>query len=582
MKSLEIEFRDNFLFKSLKFIAFENRKVYIFLFVFFEFMDKEIEKFALHNAVKYNGKANPGAVIGQVFSQYPEMKNKASEISKKVNEIIAKVNKLPLEEQRKQLMKIAPELLEEKKEKKKKDLPELKNIKGKIVTRIPPEPSKYIHLGHAMSFLINYLYAKKYNGKCVLRFDDTNPEKAKKEYYDSIEQDLKWLKIDFDKKVIASEHMDEFYKYGIQLIKDNHAYVCFCNQEKMRDYRETSKICNHREQTIQKTLELWEEMLKGKYKEGEITLRLRGDMSNANAVMRDPVLFRIVEKPHVLTGKKYRVWPMYDFESAVGEQITGVTHIFRSNEFGQMRIDLQNYIKSLLGFRIQEELQYGRITIKGYETQGRVIREKIEKGEVDGWDDPRLMTIMALRRRGIVPETFQELVYEVGLSPTQTNLDWSLVASINRKLIDPTAKRYFFVKNPKKIKIKNNIKSVKIPLHPENKELGMKTINFEDEFYIQDELEKNKVYRFMHLFNFKDKNFISEEYDQKLGTKIIHAVPAKDAIDVEVLMDDGSILKGKGEAALKDLKEGEIIQFERMFFCRLDNKKKMLFIYTHD
>ncbi|HIH15000.1 MAG: Glutamate-tRNA ligase [archaeon GW2011_AR17] len=545
-------------------------------------MDKEIEKFALHNAIKYEGKANPGAVLGQVFAEDPKRKEQTKELAQKVQVIVKQVNSLSLEEQKARLQKIAPELLEEKKEKKKRELPELPNVHGLVVTRIPPEPSKYLHLGHAMSFLINYMYAKKYRGKCILRLDDTNPEKAKKEYYDSLHEDLLWLRIAPDKTIIASQEMETFYKYAEILINKDHAYVCSCDKEKVSEFRMHAKICEHRVQNKEKNMHIWKEMLAKKYKAGDFTLRLIGEIDSTNAVMRDPILFRIVKAQHTLTKDKYVVWPTYDFETVVGEEITGVTHILRSNEFGEMRIELQDYIKDLLGFKKQEVLQYGRINIRGFETQGRVIREKIEKGEVEGWDDPRLMTLKALRRRGILPETFYELVLEVGLSPTATNMDWSVVASINRKIIDPTTKRYFFVKNPKKIKIENSVKEAKAPLHPEHKEMGFKTLHFDDEFYIQDDIEKGKIYRFMHLFNFQNNKFLSEEYDAELKAKIIHCVPVKDAIDIRVLMADGSIIKGKAEAALKNLKEGEIIQFERQFFSRLDNKEKMLFIYTHE
>lgn len=545
-------------------------------------MDKDIEKFALQNAVKFNGKANPGAVLGQLFAEDPSLKQQVKELSKKVQAIIKEVNALSIEEQKKRLQKIAPQLLEEKKEKKKRELPDLAHVHGTVVTRIPPEPSKYLHLGHAMSFLINYMYAKKYSGKCVLRLDDTNPEKAKKEYYDSLHEDLLWLRIAPDKTIIASQEMETFYKYAEVLIKKERAYVCACDKEKVSEYRTHAKICEHRTQTPEKNMALWKEMLARKYTAGEVTLRLVGEIDATNAVMRDPILFRIVKAPHTLTKEKYSVWPTYDFETVVGEEITGVTHILRSNEFGDMRIELQDYIKDLLGFKKQEILQYGRITVHGFETQGRVIREKIEKGEVEGWDDPRLMTLKALRRRGIMPETFYELVLEVGLSPTATNLDWSVIASLNRKIIDPTTKRYFFVKNPKKIKVENTLKIAQAPLHPEHKEMGFKTIHFDDEFYVQDEIEKGKVYRFMHLFNFKDNRFVSEKHDPELKAKIIHCVPVKDAIDVHVLMADGSFTKGKAEKAVKDIKEGEIIQFERSFFCRLEDKEKMQFIYTHD
>jgi len=545
-------------------------------------MEKEIEKLALQNAVKFDGRANPGAVIGHLFSENPKLKEQAKELSQKVQAIIKKVNAMSLDEQRKALEKIAPGLLEEKKEKKKKELPELPNVHGPVVTRIPPEPSKYPHLGHALSFLINYLYAKKYHGKCVLRIDDTNPEKAKKEYYDALYDALLWLRISPDITVIASKEMETFYLYAEKLIQKEHAFVCFCDKEKISDYRTHAKICEHRSQSVHKNMEQWKQMLSRKYKPGEATLRLVGEIDSLNATMRDPVLFRLITHEHPLVKDKYIVWPTYDFETVIGEEITGVTHILRSIEFGLMRVDLQNYIKDILGFRKQDVLQYGRFSVVGYETQGRVIREKIEKGEVTGWDDPRLVTIMALRRRGIVPETFYELAVEVGLSSTETNLDWSVIAAINRKIIDPHAKRYFFVRNPQILRVKNELKQAKVPLHPENKEMGFKTLHFEDEFYVQDTLEYGKVYRFMHLFNFQDGKFISEPYDQSLGAKIIHCVPVKEAINVQVLMSDGSHLTGKGERALKDLKEGETVQFERQFFCRLDDKEKMLFVYAHD
>lgn len=543
-------------------------------------MKKEARILALQNAVKYDGKANVGAVIGALLGKHPDFKDKIKELSKDVQAVVKEVNALSSDEQHAELKKLAPET-EEKKEKKKRELPELPNVHGKVVTRIPPEPSKYPHLGHALSFLINYLYAKKYQGKCILRIDDTNPEKAKKEYYDALDDALAWLGIKPNKTIIASKEMETFYKYIEVLIKNEHAYACFCDKDTVSEYRTKAMVCEHRRQTVEKNFDIWKDMLAGKYKAGEVVLRLAGEIDATNATMRDPVLFRIVTTAHPITKKKYIVWPMYDFETVVGEEIAGVTHILRSNEFGLMRVELQNYIKDLLGFTKQDVIQYGRFNVIGAETQGRVIREMIEKNEVTGWDDPRLVTVMALRRRGIVPETFYELALEVGLSSTVTNLDWSMVAAINRKIIDPVTKRYFFIKDPRKITIHHPLKTVDVPLHPENKKLGKKHVTLGDTFYVSDPIEKGRVYRFMHMFNFKNETFLSEEYDHTLGAKIIHAVPAHNAVDVHVLMNDGTIIKGKGEKALEDIKEGEIVQFERAFFCRLDDKKKKLFVYAH-
>jgi glutamyl-tRNA synthetase len=544
-------------------------------------MKKDIEKLALQNAVKFKGKANPGAIIGHLFRQNPELKKQAKEVSKNIAEIVREVNALSVDEQKERLEKIAPELLL-KKPKKKRTLPELQNVTGPVVTRIPPEPSKYPHIGHALSFLINFMYAQKYEGKCVLRLDDTNPEKAKKEYYQAVYDTLLWLRITPDKTMIASNEMETFYKYAQQLIDQGNAYVCFDDREKMSHQRQNSMLSDDRQQNPRQATEHWEKMKSGEYEEGKCILRLKGDMDSLNAVMRDPVLFRISHKEHPLQKRKYNAWPMYDFETAVAEDLCGITHILRSNEFGAMRIELQNYIKDLLGLKKQEVKEYGRFNIVGAITQGREIRAMIENKEVEGWDDPRLVTILALQRRGIVPQALYDLVLDAGLSPTKTNLDWTKVAAANRKIIDKTSKRFFFVKHPQTVEIEHHLTEVEVPNHPENEELGKRKISLTNKFYVQDDIDNTKAYRFMHILNFIHKKFISAEYDSGLKAQIIHAVPYDDAIDVQVLMSDGSILEGKGEKALQTLKVGEVVQFERLFFCRLDNKEKMLFVYAHD
>ncbi|MAG78420.1 glutamate--tRNA ligase [archaeon] len=539
-------------------------------------MEKEIRKLIIQNAKKFNGKASPGAVIGSLIAKDPKIKPKLKEISKKVNQIIKEVNSLPLETIEKEYKKLG---IKEIKHERRNDLPEIK-VKGKIVTRLPPEPSKYPHLGHILSFLINYMYAQKYKGDCVLRFDDTNPEKAKKEYYKATEDMLKWLNVKYSKKVIASNDMKTFYKYAEQLIKEDGAYICFCNQEKMRDNRSREISCEHRNHNSEKNLREWKKMLDNKYEEGEITLRLRGDMTSQNAALRDPVLFRLAKKTHPLQGKKYIVWPMYDFETAIEENLCGITHIFRDNTFGRMRIELQDYIKDLLGLKKQEVRQYGRFNIVGAETSGRKIRELIEKKKVTGWDDPRLVTAMALKRRGFIPETFFELVKEVGLSQSNAKLDWTRLSSINRRLIDDKTKRIFFIEKPQKIKIEHHFKEIEIPNHPE-KDLGKRKLKLNQNFYISEKLN-TKPYRLMNLFNFKKNKFISKKHDPKLRAQIIDWIPVNEAIDINVLMNNGKWIKGKADSGVKKLKKGEIIQFQKQFFARLDNKEKMEFIYTHE
>ncbi len=554
-------------------------------------LDIVIKKYALINAILHNGKASNKAVLGKVIAEHPEAKNNLKELIDKINKTVNKINKLTLEKQKELLEKEFPNAL--KKEKKEKDLPELPNAQiGKVVTRIPPEPSKYAHIGHALSFLINYLYAKKYKGKCILRFEDTNPEKSKQEYVDSMLDDiLNYLDIRVDKIIYVSDDMEKFYEHAEKLIKDGKAYVCFCPQEKVRELRKKGVECECRKKGINENLKEWKGMLNGAYKEGECTLRLKIDMKHKNYAMRDPIIFRIIEKEHYRHGKKYRVWPMYDFENALEDCFNGITHILRSNEFGKMREELQNYIKDLFGYKKQTVIQYGRFNIIGAITQGRVIREMIEKHELIGWDDPRLVTLKALRKRGIVKEALYALVKHVGLSQTQTNIEYDVIAAYNRKIIDKFAKRLFFIENPIKIRIVNAPSlTLKLKFHPEIENYGYRTIKTNEYFYIEksdfNEIKEGKIYRLMDCLNFYLKNntfyFHSLDYNtfKEKGDRIMHWLPAdeKEITQIKIMMDNASIISGLAEKAVNDIKYDEIVQFERFGFCRKD---KEIFYFTH-
>ncbi|MBA3064051.1 glutamate--tRNA ligase [Candidatus Woesearchaeota archaeon] len=559
---------------------------------------KEIKlKYALQNAVKFNGKANPGAIIGKLLKEDSDLKSKIKELSKEIQKTVKDVNNLSLDEQKAKLKDIAPEMLEKKKAEK-RGLPELKNAEmGNVVTRIPPEPSKYNHIGHALSFLLNYLYAKKYKGKTVLRFEDTNPTASKQEYVDAMKKDvLEYLKIKPDKTVFVSDDMPKFYKLAEDLIKRSEAYVCFCDREKMQDLRHKGLPCECRNNSAEKNLKEWKNMLSKKYKEGECVLRLKIDMESGNHVMRDPVIFRIIYAEHYRQKEKYCVWPMYDFENAVEEEFCGITHILRSSEFGNMRIELQDYIKGLFGFKKQEVIQYGRFNVVGSITQGREIRQLIADKKVIGWDDPRLVTLRALKRRGIVPEMFYELALKVGLSKTPTNIDWTVISSINRKILDQNSDRYFFIDNPKEITIKNAPKlDIEIKLHPEHEKRGTRKLKTNENFYISEkdfkELKERELYRLMHAFNFKkQKNqfvFDSKELEKykQNGKKIMHWLPKdEDLIDAEVLMPNAKIVKGVAEPSVKNIKINDVVQFERFGFCKLDSieRDKLVFWFTHE
>ncbi len=556
----------------------------------------KIRFFALENAVKFNGKANPGAVIGKILADTPDLKKEIAVISKQVNEVIKEVNSMKIEDQKKEYEKNAPKEKPKDKEDKqvKRDLPELQDaVMGKVITRIPPEPSKYNHIGHALSFLINYLYAKKYNGKCYLKFEDTNPEKCTKEFVDAMIEDITgYLDIKPDKIIFISDDLDYMYEKAEVLIKKNLAYVCFCDREKMQDSRHKGIECGCRKNTADKNLKFWKEMLAKKYKEEQCTLRLKADMESENQVMRDPVIFRITYANHFKHKDKYCVWPLYDFENSVEDCKYNVTHIMRSIEFGTMRGELQNFIKDNLGFKRQVIKEYGRFNIKGAISQGREIRKMIEEGKVSGWDDPSLVTLKALKRRGIVKEMFYELVYQAGLSPnSDKNIDWTMISAINRQILDPNVNRYFFIEEPVEITIEKAPElKLELKLHPEHPERGKRSFETKNKFYVSkqdyEKFESGNLIRLMDCLNFevKGKKFIfhskeHEKYKEK-GSMIIQWLPvSKDLVKIEVRMPDNAIKKGLAEPLVKELKEDDVVQFTRFGFCRLDKKEKDKFTF---
>ncbi len=554
-----------------------------------------ITKYALQNALKYKGKANPGAVIGKVLAENPDLRMKAEEIGKEAAKIVKEVNKLPLEKQEKKLNEIAPELTERKEEAKEKDIFEFLGIREgqKVVTAFPPEPSKYPHIGHAKAIIVNYELAKRYNGAFYLRFEDTNPELADEEFYKIHMDNYQWLGIKPDKIDYASDFMEEFYKYAEKIIRENHAYACSCSQEAIKENRKNGIECQCRYSQVDKNLEKWHEMPNAKA--GKYVLRLKGHMQSPNTTLRDPVIFRIVDKPHPRKKSKYRLWPTYDFESAVMDGIEGITHRLRSKEF-ELRNELQRLIQTMAGFRETKIYEFARFNLEGVESSGRLIREKLRKKELIGWDDPSLTTLVALRRRGFLPEAIREFVLSTGLTKTEAVLTWNDLIAHNRRMLDPKCNRYFFVESPMEISIENAPEQAcELKLHPEFKERGSRKFKTKDKFHVTEkdlrEFKEGKLIRLMDCLNFrKVKNkfvFDSLEYEKykKHGGKIIHWLPAqKDLVKIEVLMPDRKIAKGLAEPITGKLDVSDTVQFVRFGFCRLDGKKdnKLGFWYTHD
>jgi len=530
--------------------------------------DNEIYAYALKNAIEF-GKADAGRILPKLFLHGLDKKD-IKLIMPEIVKIVGEVNKS--KDKEKEFEKYKKYVME-KEEEKEKDLPELPNaLDGKVVTRMPPEPSKYAHIGHAITFLINYIYAKKYNGKCLLRFEDANPSKVNQEFVDSMLDDIEnYLGIKPDGIRYVSDDMPKLYECVEKIIKNEKAYVCFCDRDKMQDYRHKGKECECRGKSAKENLNQWKEFLKGKYKEGKAVLRIKGDMKSDNHVLRDSVIFRKIDAEHYRQGKKYSVWPTYEFYSPIEEDLMNITHVLRSNEFEE-RIPLQELIKSFLNLKKQTIVQYGRVNVIDSTTKGREVRELVESGEYLGWDDPRLVTLKALKRRGIVKEAFYELVKHLGLVKHPVNLDFDMIAAINRKIIDEKAGRYSFVENPVKLDIsgKPKIDEIKIPVHPDRPEEKRKIEIGKDIFISSGDMKefKGEEIRLLHLYNIKLGNKSKFTSSENKNIQKINWV--SEYVNVKILMPNALWKEGFADKGIEELSEGDIIQFERFGFARLD------------
>lgn len=543
-----------------------------------------IEKFALANAFQHEGKAQAGAIIGKLISEDSKIRLKLKELMPEINKILHAVNKLSLDEQEARLKDIYPEFFEKKEyeEKQLKDLP--KAVKGKVIMRFEPSFSGRLHIGHAYPFSLNYSYVKKYDGKLILRLADTNPRNVDLGAYKGIPEDAKWLTSNgIDKIVIQSDRMSVYYKYVEEFIKKGFAYICTCDPEKWKKLTLAKTACPCRSLGPKENLERWKKMLTS-YKEGEAVLRIKTDITHPNPALRDWPAARIIVASHPRQGKKYRVWPLMNLSVAIDDHELDITHAIRAKE----HIDnekRQLYIYRYMGWKEPVQLYVGRIKFEDLELSKSKIRPMIESGKYSGWDDVRLPTLLALRRRGYQPNAIVDLYTQMGVSEADKKISgadfFKLLDAVNRKIIDPIANRYSFIPEPVEIEVEGapEIKEIEVYLHPE-KETGKKKIKIGKKFYIsKDDFKtlKGKEVRLMHLYNIKlnkKSEFTSRE---NKDVQKITWVPTIFTVKTKILMPDGKTISGYAEKNVDKLKIGDIVQFERFGFCRKDFKDMFCF-----
>lgn len=363
-----------------------------------------------------------------------------------------------------------------------------------IVTRFPPEPNGYLHIGHAKSILLNYGLAKKYGGRFNLRFDDTNPTKEKTEFVDSIIEDVKWVGGNFeDRLFFASDYFDQMYEAAVKLIKKGKAFVCELTAEEIREYRgtltEPGKNSPYRDRSIEENLQLFEDMRAGRLPDGSKVLRAKIDMTSPNINMRDPVIYRVAKIPHHNTGDKWCIYPMYDFAHPIEDAIEGISHSICTLEFEDHRPLYDWVVRELEYENPPKQIEFAKMYLTNVITGKRYIKKLVEQGIVDGWDDPRLVSISALRRRGFTPESLQMFMELCGVSKSQSSVDYAMLEYCIREDLKLKRPRIMAVLDPVKLIITNypegQTEDLEAPNNQENEAMGTRQIPFGRELYIE-------------------------------------------------------------------------------------------------
>ncbi len=503
-----------------------------------------------------------------------------------------------------------------------------------IITRFPPEPNGYLHIGHAKSIVLNFELADEFNGKTNLRFDDTNPVKEDTEYVESIMEDVKWLGFDWENLYYASDYFEEMYERAVLLIKKGKAYVCDLSPEEIRQMRgtliESGKESPNRNRSIEENLELFDKMRKGEFGDGEKVLRAKIDMSSPNINMRDPIIYRIAHTTHHNTGDKWCIYPMYDYAHPIEDAIENITHSICTLEFEDHR-PLYDWVVKECEMKSQpQQIEFARLNMTNTVMSKRKLKLLVDEGVVDGWDDPRMPTIAGLRRRGYTPEAIRSFCREIGVAKTNSTVDVQMLEHFIREDLKPKVPAILSVIKPLKVVITNypegQVEMLEAENNLENPELGSRQIPFSREIYIEQEdfMENppNKYFRLFpgnevrlkHAYFIKCNEMVKDEkgnvteihctYDPETksgsgfnGRKVkgtLHWVDAKNAVPADFRLyeplilkdDDGDgnnflqeinpnsieILQGYTEPYMKDAKTQDRFQFIRHGYFNVDSK----------
>jgi glutamyl-tRNA synthetase len=573
-------------------------------------VNEKIRKAAVLNAIRHEGKADPGAVLGNLLGENADLRPKARELMPIIRHLVQEVNSLTVDQLNREASERWPENLVRERPEEERKLPALPNADkySIIVTRVAPNPDFVLHIGNARAAILSHDYARMYKGKFIVRFEDTDPrlKKAKLQYYDIIREDLKWLECDWDEEYIQSDRLSNYYKVARTLLAKDAAYICECQPELWRQLVSSKTACPDRELNPTKQIERWEKMLNGGYGEGRAVYRVKTELSHPNPAVRDWPAFRVIDptrSPHPRVGSKYRVWPLYNMASGVDDHELGITHVIRGKEH-LTNMARQIFMYRSLGWKYPDAVHFGRLKVEGMNLSKSRMMKALDDGEYKGVDDPRLGTLAALRRRGFNPKAIRQLMWEVGPKPVDVTISWDNLNAINRKIIDATSHRYYFVPDPITAQVSGVDRDIDVhaPLHPQHPEMGTRTLKLQSRDgrvsvllagSDRATLVSRKVVRLMGLFNMQIVGFSNEElmgeFRGELAGSIENApilqwVSDGDKVPVAVVMPDASVRNGFAENGFHDEPVGSVIQFVRFGFGRVDEAtaNKMTVFFAHE
>ena len=544
-------------------------------------------KYALQNAVMHGGSCQVGPVISRMLGERPDWRPHARALSPVVKEAVDWVNSLGPDAQLGELESIDPALAVRETHERDRALPDLPGTEGGVVMRFAPGPSGPLHIGHSRAAIINDEYVRRYGGRYILRFEDTDPARVMFEAYRWIREDMEWLGCKVTDVFEQSDRFDLYYEHARKLLEMGAAYVCTCSPAEARALREAKTPCPHREQPPGEQLARWESMLDGTYPPEGASVTIKTDLADPNPALRDWVALRISEEVHPKTGTKYRVYPLYNFSVAIDDHLMGLTHVLRGKDHLNNTLR-QKWIYRYMGWKEPYFHHYGFVSIEDIVLKKSRIKEAIEAGEFLGWDDPRLGTLRALRRRGIDPESIRRYWVEASIRPIEIMFSWKTLFAHDRLVQEPKTPRLFFVADPVELSLESPAPlEARAPVHPDRPEMGVRHLvlpklpggAYSAVIPSADHpaIERAGRFRLKDLGNFellgpnRARHIGNDLAILKEGVPIIHWAPPGGPRTV-VHTPEGATDTGIAEPGALD-RDSQFVQFERYGFARLEVAK---------